>query len=392
MWGRRIAIVAVAATVTALCGAAPALAAGAGQTLYGDLNGDRRTDLARLTSAPPDRCAVLVQLGKAGGGYQSPKLYAYPNPAGAGAVLQCPDIGTLVDLGRNGSMEIVVGWFAGRPIGVEHDLLILRDFRPSGGIDGLYQPSHIDVADFNGDGRKDVYEWTDQGEGITTLLNTPDGGLAPGELRFCATPVQAPLLADFTGDRATEVVMSYYERCGAPQSGVAVLFPDGDADYLVEDPTGELVWSSAIVDADLDGRPDVRTVNEVTGEVSHYLVRPPARFLVAPTPAPDVAVVTAPVPMPIPVLANDAVTVAARVEIDTPPRYGRVEITPQKTLVYIPPATPPATQDTFSYRVIDDGKVAVAPVVVELRLTPARSTGAPAVVPNSTETARSPGV
>ncbi|MEV4625944.1 Ig-like domain-containing protein [Micromonospora sp. NPDC049523] len=285
-------------------------------------------------------------------------------------------------------MELVVGWFAGRPVGVNEDLLILRNFRPSGGTTGLFQPSYIDVSDFNGDGRRDVYQWTDQGEGITTLLNTADGGLAPGQLQFCATPVQPPQLADFTQDRATEVVFSYFERCGAPQSGVAVLFGDGGTNYLEQDPAGSSIWHSSIVDADLDGIPDVQTVNETTSEVSHYLVRPPVRFVEAPTPEPDEAVVTAPVPTPIPVLANDAVTVEAQIEIDTPPRYGRVEITPQKTLLYIPPATPPATVDTFTYRVIDDGKVAVAPVTVALRLPTARPASATPAAPRGTEPAR----
>ncbi|MGW4461399.1 Ig-like domain-containing protein [Micromonospora sp. NPDC004704] len=388
MWARRIAVVTVAVTVTALGGAVPARAGAQGQTLFGDVNGDRRTDRVQLTSAPPDRCGVLVQLGRPGGGFQGPKLYTYPNPAGAGAVLQCPDIGTLVDLGRNGSMELVVGWFAGRPVGVDQDLLILRDFRPSGGTTGLFQPSYIDVSDFNGDGRRDVYQWTDQGEGITTLLNEADGSLAPGELRFCATPIQPPQLADFTLDRATEVVFSYFERCGAPQSGVAVLFGDGGTDYLEQDPGGSFTWACSIVDADLDGIPDVQTVNDVTSEVSHYLIRPPVRFVEAPTPAADEAVVTEPVPTPIPVLANDVVTVAVRVEIDTPPRYGRVEITPQKTLLYMPPAIPPATVDTFTYRVIDDGKVAVAPVTVALRLPTARPASATPAAPRGTEPAR----
>jgi hypothetical protein len=366
----------VIATVAVLGATAPALAGGARETLYGDLNGDRRTDLARLTSAPPDKCAVLVQLGKPGGGYRAAKLYAYPEPGGDDGVFQCPDIGTMIDLGRNGSMELVVGWSAGRPPGMDQDLLVLRNFRPSGGIDGMFQPSYIDVADFNGDGRKDIYQWTDQGEGFTTYLNTGGGGLAPGPISFCASLVQPPQLADFTRDRTTEVVLPFHEQCGKVRSGVAVLFSNGRTDYLEQDPNGEQMWTSAIEDADLDRIPDVRTVNQVTNEVSHFLVRTPTRFVEAPAPAPDVAVVTAPVPTPIPVLANDAVTAAAAVGIAVPPRYGRVKITPQKTMVYIPPARPPATVDRFSYRVIDDGKVAEAEVIVELRLSIATPAGA----------------
>ena len=390
MWKKRVAITTVIAAMASMGATAPALAGGVGETLYGDLNGDRRTDLVRLTSAPPDKCAVLVQLGKAGGGYQGPKLYAYPEPGGNDGVFQCPDIGTMVDLGRNGSMELVVGWFAGRPPGMDQDLLVLRDFRPAGGIAGMFQPSYIDVADFNGDGRKDIYQWTDQGEGFTTYLNTADGTLAPGPISFCANLVQPPRLADFTRDRATEVVLPFYERCGEMSSGVAVLFADGRTDYLERDPAGDQTWNSAITDADIDGIPDVRTVNNITGEISHYLVRTPARFLEAPTPAPDVAVVTAPVPTPIPVLANDAVTIAANVGIAVPPRYGRVEVTPQKTLVYIPPATPPATVDTFTYQVTDDGKVAKAKVTVQLRLSIATSAGATPAAKSTTDTTQAP--
>ncbi|MBF9133323.1 hypothetical protein I0C86_30815 [Plantactinospora sp. S1510] len=377
MWCRRAIAISVV-TMINLGIAAPALAGGRGETLYGDLDGDRRTDLIRLVSAPPDRCAVLVRLGRAGGGYQGSKLYTYPEPGGDDGVFQCPDLGTIVDLGRDGSTELVIGWFAGRPAGVDQDLLVLRDFQPDGGTTGLFQPSYVGVADFNGDGRKDIYEWTDQGEGLATHLNTPAGELIPGPINFCGLLVQPPLLADFTLDRHTEVVLPFYQQCGVADSGVAVLFSDSRTEYLEQDPLGEHVWTSAIEDADADGVPDVRTVDRDSGEVSHYLVRPPARFLEAPTPEPDLAVVTAAVPTSIPVLANDAVTVAASIAVVVPPRYGRVQITPEKTLVYIPPATPPATADTFVYRVIDDGKAADAPVTVELKFPAATSSAAAA--------------
>lgn len=318
MWSRQAIAISVVTTITVGL-AAPALAGGRGETLYGDLDGDRRTDLVRLASAPPDRCAVLVRLGKAGGGYQGPKLYTYPEPGGDDGAFHCPDLGTMIDLGRDGSMELVIGWFAGRPAGVDQDLLVLRDFQPAGGTTGLFQPSYVGVADFDGDGRKDIYEWTDQGEGVATHLNTPAGDLAPGPINFCGLLAQPPLLADFTLDRGTEMVLPFYEECGVAGSGVVVLFSDSGTQYLEQDPVGEHVWTSEIEDADADGVPDVRTVDRDSGEISHYLARSPARFLEAPAPAPDLAVITAPVPTPIPVLANDAVTVAVSIAVVVPP-------------------------------------------------------------------------
>jgi hypothetical protein len=368
MWKRRFAVIAAAITMVATAtGVAAARAAGPGAPFYGDLNGDRLTDRATLAPAPPDRCAVAVRWGRPGGSYGPAETHTYPAPSRL-VPAQCPDLGVIVDLGRDGSAELVVGWFAGRPPGVGYDLLVLRNFQPSGGFAALFQPSAIGTADFNGDGRKDVYEWTDQGEGFATYLNTAAGALVPGPLRFCAGQVSSRL-ADFDRDGAMDVAVSYLERCGDGSSGVGVALDNGSVLPLQQDPTGSHFWTADVEDADGNGVPDLRTVDRLTGKVSHFITVAPRAFAMAPTPKHDVVTATIAKKVAIPVLANDAVTLNARVTIVTPPRYGRAVVTQTKTVIYIPPAVlpPGSNTDKLVYQVVDDGVTARAAVVVCLR-------------------------
>jgi hypothetical protein len=367
MWSKRIAVLTAAVTmVVAGAAAPPAWAGGRNAPFYGDLNGDLLTDRASLTDAPPNRCGVVVQLGRPGSRYAPPTVHSYPAPSRL-APRQCPDLGVIVDLGKNGSAELVVGWFAGRPPGISYDLLVLRNYQPSAGFAALFQPSAIGIADFNADGRKDIYEWTDQGEGFSTYLNTSAGGLVPGPVKFCAGRVTTRL-ADFDGNRAMDVAIAYAESCGDGSSGVAVLLDSGVVVPLRQDADGSKLWTLDVADADGNGVPDLRTREEFSGEITHFITLGPRVFAPAPTPKQDVVTVVVARRKPIPVLANDAVTLNAKVTIVTPPRFGRAVVMKDRTVVYIPPsALPPGSRtDRFVYQVIDDGKVARAPVTVKL--------------------------
>jgi hypothetical protein len=346
-------------TVILAVGAAPARAdGGQGDPLYGDLNRDGvldRVTVAGVGPIGPGQCAVQVELGLAGGGYQAARTHPYPTPGGADGY--CPDMGVIVDLGGDGRTEIVLAWFDGRPPDVDTDLLVLREFTPVGGFAGIYQPSFIRLADFNGDGRQDVYEWTDQGEGFRSFLNTADGRLVAGPVRFAGFCTSDPdfELADFHRNGGRGLAIAYFDFCGTGSSGVAVVGYDGARVDLEFDEFGEQWWSMDVVQANSDPYPDVRTVNEVTGEVSHYLGLGNGTFAESPRALADRAIAAVNAPTVIPVLANDRATRDATVTITVPPKFGRVTVNPDRTVSYFL-LTPHDGGDRFVYRLDQDGK------------------------------------
>ncbi|WP_326562877.1 Ig-like domain-containing protein [Micromonospora sp. NBC_01796] len=363
MWRKRITVLAVAVAM-ALVGAAPAAIAGyQGEPLYGDLNGDGIVDRAVLTGGGPGQCGVQVALGNGSGGYGTATTHLYDNPDNE--YDHCPDMGVVVDLGGDGTVELVLAWFDGRPPGVDSDLLVLRDYQPVAGFDAIYQPSYIGLADFNGDGRQDVYEWTDQGDGFLTYLNTASGQLVPGPVKWPCGWDPDYVLADFNRNGATDVVISYAGGCEY-ETGVVVVLDNGAVVDLEGDPVGDSYWGVAVLDANGDGIPDVRTTDVTTGEVTHFIGNGRGGFGAAPLADDDVASTKGTKKVDIPVLANDLATNAAKITIVTQPKYGKLQITSRRTVLYTPNGQ--HTQaDRFVYRLTADGKSDVAGVTIRVK-------------------------
>jgi hypothetical protein len=265
--------VVIAGTLGFGLGGAPAgaQANGPGDPLYGDINGDGRTDRVTLDDnfGPGAVCELKVELGKKHGRFRHPKTYTYPAPGTPLGI--CQTMGVIVDLGGDGQAELVLAWWT-QPEGVDYELTVLRDFTEVDGFDAENQPSAIGIADFNGDGLIDVYEYTDQGSGFLTYLNTPDSQLVPGPLHHCHNALFASgynyELADFDEDGAMDVAFGFYEGCepGAPFAGVAVVLDDGTATYLQsDDGSGDVTWTAAATDANGDGHVDVVTTASGTG-------------------------------------------------------------------------------------------------------------------------------
>lgn len=371
-WGnrlaRRVATVAVLAMgVTGILPAGPAWSAGAGEPFYGDLDRDGRIDRVTLVAAPANGCPVRVERGRAGGGYRPARTYYYPEP-GEGGIGGCADMGVVVDLGGDGRVELVVAWFAGRPPGVDVDLLVLRNFTPAGGFTAIFQPSFIGTADFNGDGRLDVYEWTDQGEGFRSFLNMPDGRLVPGPVRWCFFNLPDVEIADFQRNGRADVAIAYTQGCDGWSTGVVVVRDDGSPVHLEEDPDGEQRWSMTVGDFNGDRRPDVRTVNEVTGEVTHHLGRGDGTFVESPLAVADRVYLVGEAPVRIQILANDSATAAARVVLLTPPAFGTARVATDRTILYTPDPASDATSDRLVYRLLQDGKQSTTSVSVRFLL------------------------
>jgi hypothetical protein len=361
MWRKRITVLAVAAAI-AMMGAAPAAWAGfQGDPLYGDLNGDGIVDRAILAGSGPTECDVQVALGNGSGGYGPTTVYAYAAPAVDG---NCPDMGVVVDLGGDGTVELVVTWFVDPP-GPNSNLLVLRDYNPVDGFDAMSDPSYIGLADFNGDGRQDVYEWTDQGDGFLTFLNTASGQLVPGPVKWTCGEVQFTL-ADVNRNGATDLVLAYYTCNEEYNTGVVVVLDNGTVVRLEGSPGGDEHWTSSVLDANADGIPDVRTGNAVTGETTHFIGNGQGGFGAAPLADDDTASTRGTSKVDIRVLANDLATSAAKIAIVTPPKYGKLQITSRRTVLYTPNGQH-TRSDKFVYRLSADGKSDIAGVTVRVR-------------------------
>ena len=277
-YGRLTALAAgPAAIAVGLAGAAPAGAQAPGdgnyqgEPLSGDIDGNGVVDRATLTKTSPETCDVVVELGTGGGRYGPKTTYSYPEPRNAEFDFgYCPDMGVIVDLGGDGVSELVLAWFDGSPdpenVG---DLLVLENFAPVAGFQAIYQPSEIGLADFNGDGLADVYEWTDQGDGFQSWLNTPGGELVAGPVRACSSGSSPDFeIADFDRDGKDDLLVAAYgDTCTQPGEFLDhafVVFDDGSATELWPS------WASRVelTDWGNNGIPDVIVTDGDTG-VTH---------------------------------------------------------------------------------------------------------------------------
>ena len=251
-------------------GAAPAAAQGGSQydPLIGDLDGDGADDRVTLGGTPAEGCNALVELGDGQGGYGTPTSYAFEAP---GSDYECPDMGVIVDLGGDGVSELVLAWFYGSSL-PDTDLLVLRDFVPVDGFEAIWQPSRIGTAHIDGDGLVDVWEYTDQGAGFRTYLNTPDSQLVPGPLVSCEDNASNGYqLHDLDGDGDVELVQHFDDGCHTDPwaAGVAVVHGDGTRQVLVA--SRDIAnWDIQVSDTDADGDLDIVTTAD-TGVVYTYL-------------------------------------------------------------------------------------------------------------------------
>jgi hypothetical protein len=355
---RTIAAVCAAVLVTLTLTASPVAAGGQGEPIVADLNGDGRPDTARL-GVTGDRCAVTVRWG----GTNSTEVFPYVPPGGVPLGLECPDLGVAVDVGGNGSVELVVGWF-GSPDVPEH-LVLLRNFVPeplSGGFDFI---SRIETADLNGDGLMDVYLWNDQGDGFASLLNNRNNRLTPGPLRFTNGEVDQYELVDLDANGRLDVVIGFSTGSGNnPDCGVVVVFDTGRQNLLRGSDCSPS-WRFSVVWADEDILPDIRTVSD-EGEVVTTLNRTSRRFADSPIVRNDTATVRPGVPQLIRFLDNDQFSESATVTIVTGPRYGRLLDDSVRKLVYLRTA-PGATSDTVTYQITDGSRTATGRVIIRVQ-------------------------
>ncbi|MFK3978881.1 FG-GAP repeat domain-containing protein [Micromonospora sp. NPDC050397] len=360
MWRKRLAALITAVLLGSLTIAVPPSYAGeSGDPIWADLNGDRRLDrIYPDASSDGTRCAISVQWGGTG----TPEEHPYLPPGAQVPVSHCPDMGVATDLGGNGSVELVVGSFEGGSPGADGSILVLRDFVPE-----VLQPidiqlNEIGTADFNGDRRTDVFWWTNQGAGFGTYLNTASGQLVPGPIQQDEGEVGDHQVADFDGNGAMDVVVSFHTAPSPPHRAVVVIFDDGTKVWLQQgdDHSGEV----EVLDVNADGRPDVRATG---GGAVTFLNRGDRTFGTGPIANDDVAHAYRATTKVIKVRDNDVASPGTALTIVVPPRYGiltnhdpRYEVVYQRTATHRLP-------DSFVYRLSQDGLTDTGTVIVNLK-------------------------
>ncbi|MBE1488283.1 FG-GAP repeat domain-containing protein [Plantactinospora soyae] len=356
MWKRRFAVLVSAVLLGSLTFVVPVRAGGLNDSIWADLNGDRRLDLIHPgSSSDHQQCAISVQWGGTGAVEEHPYL-----PPGAQVpVSHCPDMGVAVDLGGNGSTELIVGSFHGGPVGAQGSIFVLRNFVPEVLESSEIQLNEIGTADFNGDRRTDVFWWTNQGAGFVTYLNTAAGQLSYGPIQQDQGEINDHQVADFDGNGAMDALVAFHTATTEPSMGVVVIFDDGTKAWLHQGDDGG--WTAEVVDANADGRPDVQTSEGL------FLNRGNRTFGTGPIANDDLAHAYRTTAKVIKVRDNDVASPSAILNIVVPPKYGfltshdsRYEVVYQRTAAH-------KLQDSFVYRLAQDGLTDTGTVTVKMK-------------------------
>jgi hypothetical protein len=356
MYRRSLAVLVTLTTVATL-GALPipAHAAGPGEVLHGQFNSDGLSDAAVLGAVSPNLCSTIVQYGTFGGVYLPPLAFTYPAPT---ADLDCPDVGVASDVNNDGLDELWVGWSHGAPAGLGYNRLVLTPptFQPTARYTSVIdQPVFVGTAVFQLGVPATPYSVGPGG--VANYLYTP-GGVVPGPIRFCSVDSPAVQLADWNQDGIEGVLVAYTNACADANSGVVRIRQDGSVQQLEFDPSGRTRWSARVVNANGDRYPDVRTINQTTGETTYYINTGTGRnFLLhrAPHAHTDTITLTGTKPTALDVRANDHASTWAKMAIIDPPRYGTVRILTDQRVLYRPNPTHGRT-DKFTYQLTQEGK------------------------------------
>jgi hypothetical protein len=350
------AVTVLGATATTATTAAPeSIGTPVGAAIIGDLTGDGLTDRILLGSGPGYQCRVTVRRGLPGGEHGPRETHLYPAPSST-SPRHCPDLGAVADLGGDGVVELVLAWFDEAPLDLGYDMMVLRDFMPAGGFPGLSQPAMMGAADFNGDGLQDIFQWTAQGgAGFVNYLNTADGQLVPGPIRYPLCHIEVGMkLDDFHGDGGRGLLIWDDSGCDGV-AGVSVVGADGvRVDLERDDGYDEYRWSAGTTYANGDRIRDVRTGNEQTGEVTHFLGLGDGTFVESPRALPDQFTVRPRRNTVLRVLDNDHATRGAAVAVTERPTRGQVSVNSNRSITYTPYAQDGT--DRFTYRIDQDGK------------------------------------
>ncbi|MBC6448887.1 FG-GAP repeat domain-containing protein [Actinokineospora xionganensis] len=259
---RRTVMVLSALLVVPMLMPAPASAGGRHEPFFADFNQDGRQDRAILGRVgTTTTCTVSVETMKPDGTYRAPKTRSFTSPATR--LPYCPDMGEAVDLDSDGELEIVTAWFSGTTYADK--MLVLRHFKPAGIYQGIGYPSTLRKIDFDGDGREDIWQSSDQSGRLRAFRNDGSGGLVSGPFDACsAAPVPQHVFADFNGDGGQDMLLS--RTCfygGGPVINAEIYFGSGGAQaVLVNSTDSHREYKVFLTDLGADGIPDAGVVEQ----------------------------------------------------------------------------------------------------------------------------------
>ena len=246
-----------------------------------DLDGDGFNDLAvALNSLSPGGVAILLQEPGSPGEFAS----AAHVPLGAGGISVAA-----ADLNSDARTDLLLASRSSDPAraGVflaTQDPLVAGSFLPAFRLDAGQRPRHVTAADLDGDGRPDLVVANagidGKGSGMTVLLADPmrAGQFRPGVFYAMDDVAHMACVADFNGDgrRDVAVAAAVAGLVNDLESVVQLFFQDpaqpGRFVRAVRYRTGDQVTYIAAADLDGDGAVDI-----VTDEGPKVLYNDPAR-------------------------------------------------------------------------------------------------------------------
>jgi hypothetical protein len=221
----------------------------------GDLNGDGKLDLATANTYPSDSVSVL--LNKGDGSFQAKVDYA----TGRGS----PYSVAIGDLNGDGKPDLAT---ANTYAGTVSVLLNRGDGSFQAKVDYAIgaQPAAVAIGDLNGDGKPDLATANYPAKFVSVLLNSGDGSFpAKRDYRTSLRPTSVTI-GDLNGDGTPDLVTATGSPDADPRrwiNAVTVLLNSGDSSFRATRVyrTGLGPRSVAIDDLNGDGKPDLATAN-----------------------------------------------------------------------------------------------------------------------------------
>ncbi|MFK3983838.1 Ig-like domain-containing protein [Micromonospora sp. NPDC050397] len=356
---RKITFSVAAVAMLALIPPPVAQAGGRNDVILGDVNGDGIEDRTVLGLANRNRCTVTVQLGIPGGQFELPTSYPYLTVSELPA--NCPDLGVAVNLDVDPAEEFVVAWFSGPPGDIEDTMLVLDRFVVVNRLAGQFSPSFMGTADFNGDGREDVYEQTDSGEGVSTFINTGDNTLVAGH-EMCFLGAANLIVRGLHRTPDAAIVSTYLDDCELA-SGVTILNGNGSTQVLQQDGGAAVSWSTIVLYANGDDLIDIRTTDS-DGAVTTFYNGTNRIFESTFLAVTDDVTIQDATRTIIPVRDNDRAGPDATIAIHRKPSQGTATVRSDRTILYTPSKQHGPT-DLFTYRLTENGRSSTGTVNIQ---------------------------
>lgn len=223
----------------------------------GDLNGDRKPDLAVANYSGP---SVSVLLNRGDGSFRAARNFA------TGSEHDLPNAVAIGNLTRDRKPDLAISNFVTRGRGI----IVLTNkgagrFRAERRFETAAQPDAVAIGELNGDIKPDLVAVSHDGTAVSVLLNKGRGRFAAKvDYRTGAGPGSIAV-GDLTGDHKPDLITT---NSNANTVSLLVNRGDGTFESKRDFRTGRNPTAVAIGDLNADGKPDVAAVNNWSGTIS----------------------------------------------------------------------------------------------------------------------------